>query len=592
MAPHPPDGAAVSTEAADPIESPTPGGPGIAPRVLVVEDGARGPSSLSGLLRSRGYDVVACAETEDALDLLRRVPPTLVILDVAAPGLNAAELCRTIRRSEGGREPVIVAAMENDDADALLAILVAGADDCIRTPVDAAVLDIRLAIAAGRVRGDGGRRHPTGDSTHHALDERNEELTALYRVAELALASTSLEASAGPILAEVARAMGVPIVLLERLDHARDRLLIEAAHGTDMCARGAVEVPIPSTPSAPAVQTGRSVVVTDLDARREPLHDALRALGARMWASFPLTTAGAVTGALTVVDTRARPTDGRWERLGAGLATTVTHLLDRWEAQGALQASESRYRELVSRFGQATQELESFAYSVSHDLRAPLRTMQGFAHAMLQNHGASLPAEARDYTRRIIASGRQSERLITDLLAYSRLSFEKLDMRSVDLSSVVEQALAQVEADLRERDAEVDVEARLPTVLGSHTTLVQVVANLLSNAVKFVPAGRRPRVRVRSAEARSGYVRVRVEDNGIGVPEGKEERIFRVFERLEEGGDHPGTGIGLAIVRRGIQRIDGACGVERLPDGGSAFWIEAVAERRKTRRPWTRRGGG
>ncbi len=228
---------------------------------------------------------------------------------------------------------------------------------------------------------------------------------------------------------------------------------------------------------------------------------------------------------------------------------------------------------------------------MSHDLRAPLRTMQGFAHAMLQNHGASLPAEARDYTRRIIASGRQSERLITDLLAYSRLSFEKLDMRPVELSSVVEQALAQVEADLRERDAEVDVEARLPTVLGSHTTLVQVVANLLSNAVKFVPAGRRPRVRVRSAEAR-GRVRaaVRVEDNGIGVPEGKEERIFRVFERLEEGGDHPGTGIGLAIVRRGMQRIDGACGVERLPDGGSAFWIEAVAERRKTRRPWSRGG--
>jgi signal transduction histidine kinase/DNA-binding response OmpR family regulator len=582
----------VSTETADPTERPTAGGPGNAPRVLVVERAQGGPSSLAGLLRSRGYEVVACGTQEDALDVLLQAAPTLVVLDVAAPGLEAVELCRTIRRSEGGLEPVIVAAVAEDDADAMLAILLAGADDYIRTPVAAAVLDIRLAIAAGRVRGHGRGRHTAGESTDPGATRRMEELTALWRVAELALASTSLEASAGPILAEVARSMEVPIVLLERLDHARDQLVIGAAHGTDLCAGGAVEVPIPSTPSAPAVQTGRPVVVTDLDTRREPMHDTLRGLGARLWASFPLTTAGAVTGALTLVDKRARATDDRWEQLGNGLATTVGHLMDRWEAQSALQASESRYRELVSRFGQVTQELESFAYSVSHDLRAPLRTMQGFAHAMLQNHGTSLPAEARDYMRRIIASGRQSERLITDLLAYSRLSFEKLDMRPVELSSVVEQALEQVEADLRERDADVDVERRLPTVLGSHTTLVQVVANLLSNAVKFVPTGRRPRVRVRRVEARDGYVRIRVEDNGIGVPEGKEERIFRVFERLEEGGDHPGTGIGLAIVRRGMQRIDGACGLERLPDGGSAFWIEAVAERRKTRRPWTRRSGG
>jgi signal transduction histidine kinase len=135
----------------------------------------------------------------------------------------------------------------------------------------------------------------------------------------------------------------------------------------------------------------------------------------------------------------------------------------------------------------------------------------------------------------------------------------------------------------------VHVAKNLPMVLGSQTALVQVISNLLSNAVKFVPRDRTPEVRIRTEDL-GDRVRIHVEDNGIGIPEGQEERIFRVFERLADGGDHPGTGIGLAIVRRGMQRILGTCGVEHLPEGGSDFWVEALKERRKTPRPWTRRG--
>ncbi|MBT4189191.1 MAG: HAMP domain-containing histidine kinase, partial [Gemmatimonadales bacterium] len=216
--------------------------------------------------------------------------------------------------------------------------------------------------------------------------------------------------------------------------------------------------------------------------------------------------------------------------------------------------------------------------SVSHDLRAPLRTMQGFAHALVQNFGNELSDEARDYARRIIASGQQSEKLISDLLAYSRLSFERLELMPVELIDVVDQAREQVQADLTESQAHVTVEEPLPAVRGNVTALVQVVANLLSNAVKFVPDDRKPEVRIWS-EKREGSVRLWVEDNGVGVPVGQEERIFRVFERLAESGNRPGTGIGLAIVRRGLQRVGGECGVEHLPDGGSGFWIEIPGKR-------------
>ena len=104
------------------------------------------------------------------------------------------------------------------------------------------------------------------------------------------------------------------------------------------------------------------------------------------------------------------------------------------------------------------------------------------------------------------------------------------------------------------------------------TTLVQVVTNLISNAVKFVSEGERPHIRIR-AEERGPWVRLSVQDNGIGIPPGQEERIFRVFERLTEGGTHPGTGIGLAVVRRGMERVGGSAGVEANPSGGgSCFW--------------------
>lgn len=445
---------------------------------------------------------------------------------------------------------------------------------------------------SGRLRADGVAVDVTDERrAGMTLAERNRELAALYRVSELTLTSASPEEAYADILEEVSRMMGVGTVLLEQLDRASDRLAVVAAHGDSDVAVALPEVPLHQTPSGAAVQTGRPVVDTDPRARRDLLHDAVRGMEPRFWASFPLSAAGAVSGTLTLVDRVPREVDDRWTKLGVSLAATLSAYMERMEAEEALRESDARHRALATQLRQANQELESFAYSVSHDLRAPLRTMQGFAHALLQNYGDALPEEARDYARRIIFSGRQSERLISDLLAYSRLSFEKLEVKPVELSTVLDQALESLQAGVDEAGARVDVQRGLPTVLGSQTALLQVVTNLLSNGIKFVPAGRRPEVRVH-AEERGEYVRLWVEDNGVGIPTGQEERIFRVFERLDHGGEQPGTGIGLAIVRRGMERIGGRCGVERLPKGGSAFWIEVLKERRKARRPWTRRSRG
>lgn len=422
---------------------------------------------------------------------------------------------------------------------------------------------------------------------HATLALRNRELAALYRVSELSLTSHSPDETYAAVLDEVAAVMAVPVVLLEQLDRTADRLVVLAARGVAP-ERGLPEIPLHQTPAGVAVQTGRPLVDRDPRTRRDLVHEAVRSLEPRLWASFPLLAGGAVAGTLTLVDRQPRDVDERWTELGLSLATAIAAYMERMDAEEALRESEARHRALASQLGQANQELESFAYSVSHDLRAPLRTMQGFAHALLQNFGDELPPEARDYALRIISSGRQSERLISDLLAYSRLSFEKLELKAVELDGVVAQALEQVQADVADSGARLSVARDLPPVLGNQTALVQVVANLVSNAVKFVPRDRLPEVRIR-AEARGEVVRLWVEDNGVGIPQGQEERIFRVFERLSQGDDKPGTGIGLAIVRRGMERIGGRCGVEPAPEGGSSFWIEAPKERREARRPWVRR---
>ncbi|HEX5692723.1 MAG TPA: ATP-binding protein, partial [Roseiflexaceae bacterium] len=220
--------------------------------------------------------------------------------------------------------------------------------------------------------------------------------------------------------------------------------------------------------------------------------------------------------------------------------------------------------------------LEQFGSSVAHDLRAPLRTLQGFADALLEDYGDRFDETGRDYAQRIVRAASSMDALISDLLTYSRLSRSELHLQSVNLQLVVEQSVAQLEQELRERNAELEVEQDMPVVRGQTTILIQVVTNLLSNAVKFMPPERVPQVRV-WAEQREDMVRLWVEDNGLGIDPRYRERVFSVFERLHGSEQYPGTGIGLAIVRKGVERMGGSAGVDSTVGVGSRFWIELPA---------------
>lgn len=253
-----------------------------------------------------------------------------------------------------------------------------------------------------------------------------------------------------------------------------------------------------------------------------------------------------------------------------GTMHDISELKEAREALGELNA------QLERRVADRTAEVEAFAYTVSHDIRAPLRAVEGLARALLEDYGARLDQAGREYVRQIVHASLRMDALVEDLLSYSRLGQLELHLRPVALGAVVEEARAQREPELRAHAATVTVEPPLPEVIGHEGILTEVVGNMLSNAAKFAPPGGTNMVRVHG-ERRGDLARLWVEDDGIGIAPENRERVFRVFERLHGVEAYEGAGIGLAIVRRGIERMGGRVGVESHVGDGSRFWIELPA---------------
>jgi PAS domain S-box-containing protein len=250
---------------------------------------------------------------------------------------------------------------------------------------------------------------------------------------------------------------------------------------------------------------------------------------------------------------------------------------DRRRAEEALREMaktlERRVEERTRELKEKNAELDAFASSVSHDLRAPLRAMEGFANALIDDYADRLDTDGREYCEHIADAAQRMDELINDLLAYSRLGRTELSMQAVSLDRAIRAAIGRLKPEIDEKQASVVVEGSLPDVMAHYSTLVQISANLISNAVKFVAPDVRPEVRI-WAEPRDGSVRLWVEDNGIGLDDEHHDLIFQVFTRLHGIESYPGSGIGLAIVHRAVDRLGGRIGIESHLDEGSRFWVE------------------
>ena len=247
---------------------------------------------------------------------------------------------------------------------------------------------------------------------------------------------------------------------------------------------------------------------------------------------------------------------------------------------------EDRVAARTGELREALRELEGFAYSIAHDLRAPLRAMSGMAQ-ILQDDYLEKPLDAAGlgHAARISEAAQRMDALIGGLLSYSRLTREEVELAPVELEDVLASTTARLAAELRASKGEIVVDGPLPRVFAHVKTLSLAVGNLLSNGLKFMAPGVAPRVRVR-AERRDGKAILWIEDNGIGIPPEYQERVFGVFETLHPRGRYGGVGIGLAIALKAVVRMGGRMGVESVPEKGSRFWIElreAADAERETR---------
>jgi signal transduction histidine kinase len=205
-------------------------------------------------------------------------------------------------------------------------------------------------------------------------------------------------------------------------------------------------------------------------------------------------------------------------------------------------------------------------------MRAPLRAMHSFAAILQEDEADHLSPVAKDYLGRISTSARRLDALIQDVLNYSQVVRAELKLEAVDVGKLIKE-IVESYPNLHPPKAEIRVRDRIPLVLANTAALTQVISNLLGNAVKFVKDGVPPKVEV-SAEANGDYARIWFRDNGIGIPPEVQHKVFQMFQRLHAPGDYEGTGMGLTIVKKAMERMGGKVGLESAPGQGSRFWIE------------------
>ena len=251
--------------------------------------------------------------------------------------------------------------------------------------------------------------------------------------------------------------------------------------------------------------------------------------------------------------------------------------LKRKETEEALKKHKDHLEELVkertAELKQSNQELDAFTYTVSHDLRAPLRAMQGFSQALQEDYDSILDDEGKEFTTRIINAADKMNELITDLLNYSGIGRKKIDVIPLSLSKLIEDVLKQHEDKIKKSKSEITVEKIDCDILGQYSLVFQIIENLVSNALKF----RKPEIDLTIKIWLEDYgdkIRFYIEDNGIGIDEKYFAKIFLVFERLHSTEKYPGTGIGLATVKKTAELLGGKVGVISTLGEGSTFWAD------------------
>ena len=417
-------------------------------------------------------------------------------------------------------------------------------------------------------------------------DELLRQHTVLAQFGELALQSADLDEILTEACRLVGKALGTDLAKVVELQADGRTLIVRAGFGWSNGVVGVATIDATGeTSEGYALKTGEPMISPDIAKEtRFQYAPFLIENGARAVANVIIVGGeGRPPFGILQVDSRV-PRDFTAADIAflRGYANLLAATVDRFRVLDELRRDSARLQSLLEEqvaqrtasLQESNAQLDAFVYTVSHDLRAPLRAMEGFARILLDDFSEGLGAEGQRYASRVVGAAKRMELLIDDLLTFSRVQRSELAPQTLDTARIVEGAVNEIQQAIVDRSrVSIVVIPPLPAVQGDRTIFRQIIINLLANAVKFYDSAEPVQVVVR-AEQNGQRVRLWVEDNGIGIAPQHQERIFNVFERLHGQEAYPGTGIGLAIVKAGIARMGGTCGVESDLGHGSRFWIE------------------
>lgn len=543
----------VVAKARDLLRGRRAGGGAERPKILLVDDSVTFREALREALVAAGYDVIVASTGEEGLRAAAVQRPSAIVVDGVLPGIDGAGVIRRIRLDAALRGVTCVLLTGSEGEGAELRALDAGADAFVRKEEDMEVILARLAAAvrAAAVAPAEQTASLLGPKKILAVDD---SATYLHQLGD-ALRGEGYDvvlARSGEEALELLAVQMVDCILLD--------LLMPGLGGHDTCRR---------IKAAPIVRDTPLIILTALD-DREAMIESLGA-GADDYISK--------SSDMQVLKARVRAQIRRkqFEDENRRIREELLHKeLEAAEARAARELAETRAA-LVEELESKNAELEAFSYSVSHDLRAPLRTIDGFSAALVEDLGEELDERAIDHLRRVRAAARRMGELIDDLLAFSRVGRAELHRTTVDVTSLATEVLDDLRRGDESRHVDVIVEPGM-TANADPRLLRVVLENLLGNAWKFSSKTERARIEV-ATTVRDGARVFQVGDNGAGFEMAYAQKLFHPFQRLHGESEFPGTGIGLATIRRIVERHGGRVWAEASVGNGALFSFTLPARR-------------
>ena len=515
--------------------------------VLVIDDSVTFREALKGELENAGYRVLVAASGEDGLRLAADLRPTAIIVDGVLPGIDGATVIRRIRLDAALRGLPCLLLTGSEERGEEVRALDAGADAFVRKEDNVALI---LARLSAMLRSAGGQisKHGTasllGPKKILAVDDSETYLQELAETLRADGYETVLARSGEEALALLEH-QPVDCILLD--------VLMPGIGGQETCRR---LKSVPLTRDIPIVML---TAVDDRDAMIQGL-----CAGADDY--IAKASDFAVLRARVLAQIRRKQFEDENRLIREHLLRAE---LEAVEARTAREIAESR-ASLVEQLKSKNEELESFSYSVAHDLRAPLRSIDGFGLILLEDYGDKLDDAGKQYLSYVRDSAQQMARLIDDLLALARLTRAEFRPAPLDVSAIARTVAARLAQSNADRQVELVVAGGLRAE-GDEGLLTIALENLMGNAWKFTRGCAKPRIEVgvNDDEPRAYFVR----DNGAGFDMAYASKLFGMFQRLHSAAEFEGTGIGLATVHRIVRRHGGRIWAKGAVGQGATFFF-------------------